>query len=343
MSADRDLYKVLGVGPKASQEEIQKAFRKLARRYHPDKAKNDKRAEERFKEISAAYDVLGDEKKRREYDAMRAGGPFGGFGGGASPFGSAGGGPFGGMSGGPFGGMGGGARPFGGATGRGGQEIFEEIRSGGLGGLGSLFENFFGAGEGGGFESKLRRPRPGQDIETTLEIPFEMAVSGGKQKITVRITEPGPGGGAPVSTSKDVSVKIPAGIQDGQKIRLAGAGQAGPNGGPPGSLLITIRVQPHPVFSREGADIYSKTDIDLKTAILGGTASVRTLDKTISLKIPPGTQPGQKFRLQGQGGPKRDGARGDHYAVIEVRLPKRLSSHQRELFEAFARSLRGDE
>ena len=314
---EHDLYKALGVDSKATQDEIKKAFRRLARKYHPDRAKGDKRAEERFKEINEAHEILTDEKKRREYDMLRTGGPFGGgfnFGGGQFNFGGSAGPDF---------------------------RTFTDIGGGAPGaspggGLGGIFESLFG----GAAEGRNRRPRQGQDVVTTLEIPFELAVRGGAQKITVRMTEPDAGGGLPRSTTKEVNVKIPAGIKDGQKIRLAGAGQSGPNGGPPGSLMITIKVQPHAIFTREGADIHSKVQVDLATALLGGTASVRTLDSTVNLKIPPGTQPGQKFKIRGQGGPKRDGSRDDHYATIEVRLPKELTPDQRRLFDAFVQSLR---
>ena len=309
----RDLYQILGVAPNASNDEIKKAYRRLARQYHPDSNKGDKAAEERFKEISEAYDILKDDKKRRQYDAVRQGGAFsqtgGGFKGG-NPFSRAGGG-----------------------------QSFESFNDLG-GGFSGIFESLFG---GGAAESRMRRPRPGQDIPTTLDIPFEMAVRGGKQKITVRINEPVRGGGPPKVTTKDVTVKIPPGIRDGQKIRLPGAGQPGVFNGAPGSLLITIHVSPHAVFTREGADLYSTVTIDLPTAMLGGTVNVMTLEQTVTLKIPPGTQPGQKFKIRGQGGPKADGARGDHYATVEVRLPKRLDEGQIHLFKSFAETLKGTE
>ncbi|MCX7049232.1 MAG: J domain-containing protein [Candidatus Sumerlaeota bacterium] len=320
---ERDLYKLLGLGATASAEEIKKSFRRLARRYHPDRTKGDKRAEEKFKEISQAYEILGDEKKRKEYDALRRGG----FGGGQY-FG----GPFGG--GGPFPGAGGAPK----SGGRGGS--FETFTDGG--GFSSILESLLG---GGGLKGRFRGepqapPQPAaQDITASLDIPFEMAVRGGKQKITVRMTEPD-ARGIPRETTKDVSVKIPPGIGDGQKIRLSGAGEAGLGSGQAGSLLITIHVLPHPIFTREGPDIHSKVQIDLATSMLGGTASIQTLDKAVTLRIPPGTQPSQTFKLRGQGGPTRDGARGDHYATIEVRLPKDLTERQRVLFEEFAKSLK---
>jgi len=304
---DRDLYKVLGVDEKASPEQIKKAFRRLARRLHPDKTKGDKRAEERFKEVNEAYEILGDEKKRTQYDALRRGpNPFANFGG-------AGTGP----------GRGGG-RAFSGA------DMGDFMKMGGEGGFSSIFESLFG---GGGVGAGLRTPRQGRDIAADLAIPFEMAVRGGAQKITIRTEE----GGAP--STKEVTVKIPSGIKDGQKIRLAGQGDSGAHGGPPGSLMITIHVQPHPAFTRKGADIYSSLKVDLATAMLGGAANVRTIDKTVTLKIPPGTQPGQQFKIRGHGGPLRDGSRADHYATIDVALPGSLDGEQQRLFEAFAQSL----
>ena len=325
---DSDLYKALGVSSNATADEIKKAFRRLARRYHPDKTKGDKRSEEKFKEINQAYEILGDEKKRQEYDALRRGG-FGG--------GSFSGGPFGGS--GPYPGMGPGA---GGPRGGGFGGAFESFTDAG-GGFSSILESLLGGGgsKGGGFRTQSRAPHAqpaSQDITASLDIPFEMAVRGGKQKITVRVAEPD-ARGIPRETTKDVTVKIPPGIGDGQKIRLAGAGEAG-IGGEGSSLLITIHVQPHPIFTREGPDIHSKAEVDLPTAMLGGTASVQTLDKTITLKVPPGTQSGQTFKIRGQGGPTRDGARGDHLATIEVRLPKSLTDRQKALFEEFAKSLK---
>ncbi len=305
-----DYYKVLGVAPTASADEIKKAYRRLAQKYHPDKAGGEKDAEDRFKEIGEAYDVLGDPAKRRNYDAMRQGNPFtrGGRGGG--------------------GGFGGG-NIFGDGMGGGGFENFSGDPQGGFAGI---FESLFGAGA----EGRARRQRPGQDIVTNLEIPFELAVRGGKQKITVRHQDPeNPG----EIKTRDVTIKIPPGVQDGQKIRLAGAGQPGPNGGPAGSLLITVRVGSHTVFTREGSDLFSKVRVDLSTAVLGGQTRVQVLDSHVTLKIPPGTQPGQKFKIRGQGGVKRDGSRGDHFVSIEVVLPKKLTPEQEQRFRAFLDTL----
>jgi DnaJ-class molecular chaperone len=298
--ADRDFYKILGVDSKASAEEIKKAFRRRARQYHPDKTKGDKVAEERFKAISEAYEVLGDVKKRREYDALRSAGPFGGgsFTGGHS-----------------F--AGGDLRNFTGASGFSG--IFDSLFSGGA--------------------ETMRGPRPGKDLRTDLTIPFDLAVRGGKQKITITTSETDPLGAAPRRRSKELTVTIPPGIGDGQTIRLAGAGEPGVNSGPSGSMLITIHVRPHPEFTRKQSDIYSTFRLDLKTAMLGGTAPVKTLDRTVTVKIPPGTQSGQQFKIQGQGGPTRDGARGDHYATAQIVLPDKLTDEQRRRFEAFIESL----
>lgn len=303
---DKDLYRLLGVGESASADEIKKAYRRLARRYHPDRANGGGAGDdERFKEISQAYDILGDDKKRQQYDEMRRYGAFSG--GGRRGFNPS---DFQG-----FGGMGGGG-----------------------GGLGGIFESLFG---GGGMGQSMRAPQPGRDVRAEMSVSFETAVKGGKQPLTLVVNEPNASGQLRAER-KTVSVSVPTGIGDGQKIRLAGQGGPGVNGGPPGSLLITVNVQPHATFTRKGANIYSTVQVDLATAVLGGKVRVKTMDKTVTLNVAPGAQPGQKFKLTGLGGPRRGSGRGDHYVTIEVALPKALSEDQKKSFGAFAATLNGD-
>lgn len=290
----RDFYQILGVGETASQDEIKKQFRKLAKQYHPDRNKGDKAAEAKFKEISEAYDTLSDEKKRSEYDTLRKYGAFGGQGGqpgfDPSQFGR------------------------GGQTGFGGGDNWEEILS-----------QFFGGESpfsGGGSRSRRRTARqsqmPGRDVEAELSISFMDAVSG-----TTRVIQVGP---------KKLNVRIPAGIDEGGRIRLAGQGEPGAFGGPNGDLLITVHVSPDAHFTRKGNDIYSTVEIPFTQAILGTKVPVRTLSKTVTLSIPPGTQPGAMLRLKGQG-ISANGTVGDQYVEVKVSIPSNLTVKQKKMIE----------
>lgn len=353
-------YKVLGVAENAKPEDIKKAYRKLAVKYHPDKNKGDKKAESRFKEISEAYEVLSDEKKRAQYDMMRRGG-FGGAGAAGS------------------------------GTGTAGQAYsFEDI--GGFAGFGDLFGNMFGGGGAGGRGRASAADdygSGGDDIAAEITVPFETAAKGGQQALSFTRTgkcpncngsggQPGTklntcseckgrgtitmgqggfgiqrictacGGKGRIPTSpcvvcrgegiatspRHLTVKIPPGIKDGQTIRLQGEGEAGSHGA--GDLLLTIRVAPHPTFRREEDRIVVDTDIDLATAVLGGEISVPTLDGDVKIKIPAGTQPGTVIRLKERGIYRRNGARGDANVMVKIIIPKHLSPQQRELFKAFA-------
>jgi len=303
-----DFYNVLGVKETASAEEIKKAFRALAKKYHPDRNKGKKDAEERFKEISEAYDTLSDPKKKSEYDVMRQYGAFGGA-------------------------QGAGQNPFGGAfrqSGPGGGR-FEFRTSGGedLGDIGDLFSQFFGGQTGQTSKSRRRTRNPfgeesssesrGNDVQSEITISFMDAIKGATRLIAL------PDG-------KKIRVKIPAGIEDGGKIRLAGQGQPGIFGGEPGDLIITVHIMTDQNFSRKGNDIYTSVVIPFTEAILGTKVNVKTLSKTVSLTVPPGTQPGTVLRLKGQG-LSVNGEQGDLFVEIKVEIPKSLTPEQKKLLE----------
>ncbi len=289
-----DFYQILGVSETASQDEIKKQFRKLAKQHHPDRNKGDKSAEAKFKEISEAYDTLSDEKKRAEYDTMRKYGAFSGqqTGGGFdfSQFGRSGQGTFGGDT----------------------------------SGLEDLLQSFFGGESplGGSTRTKRRtryaQPEPGNDLHADLTVSFMESVNGTTRQIQIG--------------TKKLNVKIPAGIDNEGKIRLSGQGEPGMAGGPNGDLIITVHVAPDPHFTRKGNDIFSSIEIPFTEAIMGSKRSVRTLTKTVSLAIPAGTQPGSKLRLRGQG-ISANGVTGDQYVEVKVTIPKTLTAKQRKMIE----------
>lgn len=272
----KNLYDVLGVSKTASEAEIKSAYRKLARKYHPDLNKDNKEAAEKFKEVSAAYDIIGNKERRQKYDnneidadgkptGFGAGG-FGGDGGFYSSYGS-GGNPFGqGFSGSRRSGMNGGF-DF--------SSIFGE----------DIFSQFAGGAQG--FQGGARRPRKGEDIAYTMKISFLDAANGSEQKVFL--------GG------KNINVKVPAGTKDGQTLRLKGLGQPSMNGGENGDVLITLNVQPHPYFRAEGNDIHIDLPITLKEAVLGAKITVPTLTGKVAVKVPPYSDSGEKLRLKGKG------------------------------------------
>ncbi|MFL5827806.1 MAG: DnaJ C-terminal domain-containing protein [Thermoleophilaceae bacterium] len=301
----RDYYETLGVPRDASEEDIRSAYRRLARQYHPDVNK-EPGAEDRFKEVSEAYEVLRDPEKRERYDRLGANWKAGQDVSGAEGF------DFGDMGG--FGGFGG--------FGNGG-DVRVDFGTGGD--FSDLFEGLFGSRRGRaggrararGFEGFSTR---GGDQEATLELSLEEAARGGKRRITL-------------GDGRDYEVNIPRGVRDGQLIRLAGEGAAGMGGGPRGDLLLRVRIKPHPRFRLEGRDLYTDVPVAPWEAALGATVEVETLEGRGKVKVPAGSSCGRRLRLRGQGMPGPSGDSGDLYATVQIRVPKRLSEEERELFE----------
>ena len=373
MAQTKDYYAVLGVSASATQDEIKKQYRRLAKQYHPDANRNDSRAAERFKEISEAYNVLGDAEKRKQYDEMRRLGAFSGFGG-ARP--------------------GAGARAGAGAGAAGGGGVrFEELDLGGLGGLGGLgdlFSSMFG-GAARGAGGRPRGPERGQTVGTTLEIPFRVAAQGGKVPVELEVNEGCPtchgSGAAPGATlstcpecnwrgsiafgqvgfavnrpcpmchgrgqvpsercptcngtgearaRRKVMITVPPGTDSGSRVRLSGQGGKGASGGPPGDLVITFQVQPDRFYRREGLDIVAPVPLNIAQATLGSRVSVRTLEgKRVTIRIPPGTPSGKRFRVKGQGIAK-NGTRGDLIVETSITVPDRLTPEQEQMMKEFA-------
>jgi len=312
--AKRDYYEVLGVTRTASEKDIRQAYRKLARKYHPDVNPNDKTAEARFKEIGEAYEVLSDKEKRAKYDrfghnwqqmeaqeqaAKQAGFGTGGFGSGPGGF----------------------TWEF--RTGPGGG-------AGDFGGFSDILEQILRGTEGRGRTGFRTRTQPmrGQDLEHPLEVSLAEAFTG-----TTRLLQmEGP-------DLRRLEVKIPAGVKDGSRVRIAGEGGPGVGGGPRGDLYLVISVRPDPTFERKGDDLYVDIPVPLSVLMLGGEAYVPTPKGTrLALKIPPETQNGKLFRLAGQGMPRLgDSGRGDLYARVQAVLPTGLSPRERELFQELAK------
>ncbi len=294
--AKQDYYSVLGVQRGASAKEIKQAYRKLARKYHPDVNPGDPSAEQKFKEISEAYSVLDNPESRSKYDQ---------FGHQAS---------------------GSGFDPF---AGRGAHDFtmgnFRDLfgNQGGFDSFGSIFEDFFGSRQ----PKSQRTAQQTQDLEQMVDISFEDAARG--TTIQLRLSRPN-------GTVDRVQVKIPAGVDTGSRIRVAGKGKAGRYGGASGDLYITTRVRPHTYFTREGNDIICDLPITLGEAMLGAKIDVPTVDGAISMTVPAGTQNGRKFRLRGKGVPNLKGeGQGDQYVKVHVVLPKQLDQRSRELLEEF--------
>lgn len=308
----KDYYEVLGVQRGASSDEMQKAFRTLARKYHPDRNK-DPKAEDRFKEINEAYEVLKDDKKRALYEQY--GPAWKAISEGRQPPPGAENVRF------DFGDMGGaqGMNP------NDLQAIFEQMFAGGGGQVGG-FGGIPGMG-GRGFGARAPRQTRGRDLESTFEVGIEEAFRGGSREIGLSDAESG-------ETTR-ITFKIPAGVRDGQKIRLAGKGHPGARG--PGDLYLTVKLVADERFRFEGADLITPLRVTPWEAALGAVAPLTTLDGEVKLKVPAGTSSGRRIRLRGKGYPREDGERGDLYAALEIAVPETLSDREKELFEALAK------
>ena len=357
MAEKRDYYEVLGIGKNATDAEIKSAYRKLAKKYHPDLNPGNKEAEEKFKEVNEANDVLSDPQKRQRYDQF-------GFAGVDPNYAAANGGGAGGFGGG-----------FGGVD------------------LGDIFGDIFGGGFGGGFSGfgggsstrTANAPRKGHDIQASVILTFEEAAHGCPKKITMnrQDTCPDCGGRGYVVTQqrtpfgvmqsqqpcshcggrgtiirnpcktcrgtgktaarKSLEINIPAGIDDDQNIALRGQGDAGSNGGPAGDVIVHVTVKTDAVFERDGYDVYVRVPITYSQAVLGAEIEVPTVDGKVVQKIPEGTQSGTKFRLRGQGIQYLNGrGRGDQYVIVDVEIPKKLNRTQREALKAFEDSLKDE-
>ena len=301
--AVKDYYNVLGVGKNASDEEIKRAYRKLAMKYHPDRNPNKKEAEERFKEINEAYAVLSDKDKRKQYDTFGAEGfhqrftqedIFRGF-------------DFDEILSNLFGGKG-----------------RREFRFGGRSGFD--FGDYFGGQTG--YQDMGRMPQRGEDIIYEMAISLEEAASGGEKRISYRKN----------GKVEEVSVKIPRGIPSGKKLRLTGKGMEGRNGGPAGDLYLQVSIREHSIFSREGDDLIVEKEISFSEAVLGTTIEVPTLEGMKKVKVPPGTQSHTKMRLKSLGMPHFQAeSKGDEYVKVIVKIPKRVSEKNRGLIQELAK------
>ena len=360
----RDYYEVLGVSKSATADELKKAYRKLAKQYHPDMNPGDKTAEAKFKEINEAYEILSDPEKRSRYDQFGHAGVDPNFGAGGGGFN----GGFGGFD------MG-------------------DID------LGDLFGSFFGGGFGGGGGSRRSGPMKGETLRAAVTISFEEAATGCEKEITLTRSEPcetckgsgcAPGttaeicpdchgsgtiriqrgggtfsfatttqcpkcggtgkiihtpckscnGAGSVRRQRKITVKIPAGIDNGQAISLRGQGGAGKNGGPAGDLIISVTVRPHPQFKRDGTSIYLEQPVTFLQATLGAELEIPTIDGKVKWTLPEGTQPGTTFRLRGKGMPSVNGrGRGDQFVTVDVRVPRNLNHEQKEALRRFGQTM----
>lgn len=305
----KDYYSLLNVSRSATADEIKKAYRKLAMQYHPDKNPGDKKAEEKFKEFSEAYEVLSDPKKREMYDQFGHAGAQGGFGG----FGGAGG---------PFGGAGG----YGAGAGGPGQDPFQDI-------FGDVFSEIFGARGAGAGAGPRRRQAKGSDLRYTLNISFEESALGAEKVISFVRQR-----GGKDETAK-LSVNVPAGVKEDQRLKLAGEGDTPPGGGPAGDLYVIIKVQDHPLFRRQENDIVMDLPVSYTDAILGTSVEIPTLTGKAVIRIPPGTHSGQTFRLKGKGFPKIGGfGSGDMLVRLIVDTPEKINARQKELLEELSKA-----
>ena len=318
----KDYYATLGVTKASTDKEIKQAFRKLARKHHPDVNPGDKQAELRFKEINEAYEVLGDPAKRKKYDELGAnwrlyeqaeaqGGPN----------------PFAGRW--NVGGTGGGGGGFRTMTPEEMEELFGNANP-----FSDFFTTFFGGAEATTGEARRARgrtrQRPGRDVEHEIELSLEDAYHGATRRLSLKQD----------GHARTVDVRIPAGVGEGSRVRVSGEGEHGVGGAASGDLYLRVRLAPHSDFERKGRDLYVKAPVAVTTAVLGGEAEVRTLEgKPVRLRIPPLTQNGQVFRLKGYGMPKvgQPQEKGDLYARVEAQLPTAVSPDERQHYEALAK------
>lgn len=326
----KDYYTILGVPRTANEAEIKKAFRKLAREYHPDVAKDKKRAEEKFKEVNEAYEVLGDSDKRKRYDELganwKSGADF------RPPPGWEG---FPGQRRGGGGGFG---------------KADYEFQFGGTG-FSDFFEQLFGGRRGGGLAEEELAER-GRDIEGDIMVTLDEAMRGSLRSVNVRRPVdcescggtgrhgqrvcPVCGGEGRVSRSETYQVKIPAGVGEGQRLRVAGRGEGGAHGGSAGDLFLRVRLAKHPDFEVDGHNLVYEAPVAPWEAVLGASISVPTLEARVNIRIPPGTQSGQKLRVRGRGLPQRDGGKGDLLVVTRVEVPVQVTDAERALWEKLA-------
>lgn len=305
-----DYYKILGVPRSASEQDIQKAYRKLARQHHPDLAEDKDKAKEKFQTVQQAFSVLSDPEKRKLYDkfgssyermAGNGGQPFGGFGEGGFDF--------------DF------SQMFGGAQ--------SGAQGGGGGGFEDILRQFAGGGGGAAPDPRGRPARPGRDVEQEITVPFQTAIQGGKVSLSLQRG----------SVPETITVTIPAAIDDGKKIRLKGQGEPSATGGPPGDLFIRVRVASHPYFSRKGKNLLVRIPVSLSEAWLGGKITVPTPDGTATLTVPPRSNSGRKLRLKGQGVRPAKEAPGDLLVELEIQLPQKLDADADEQIKKVCDSL----
>lgn len=370
MADKQDYYELLGLSKGASADEIKKAYRKMAVKYHPDKNPGDKAAEEKFKEISGAYEVLSDDQKRRQYDQF-----------GHAAFGAGRGGGGGGMGG--FGGFGGGIDL---------EEALRTFMGAAGGGGGSIFDNFFSGGGGG--HRNPNAPQQGADLRFDLDIDFEEAVLGSKREIRINVNEtcthctgtgaePGSGkrtcsdcggqgqvisgggfvqfrqtcptcrgtgeviekpcskcrGQGLVRNKRSIEIRIPAGVETGSRLRVAGRGEGGRRGGPPGDLYIVLHVREHDFFKRNDLDIICEVPVPFHIAALGGDVSVPTIQGNATLKIPAGTESGKIFRMRGKGVTSPRYGTGDQHIVVKIEIPQSLGGKDKKKFEEMTKIL----
>lgn len=311
----RDYYSTLGIAKTASASDIKRAYRKLARKYHPDLNPGDKTAEAKFKEVNEAHEVLADPEKRRKYDELGANWraydqapPPGGGGPGWSAY--AGGAP--------------GGASYRTMTPEDVQEMFGDADP-----FSDFFHTFFGGAGGPATAGRARggRPRRGRDVEHPVDLTLEEAFAGTTRRVTIKHD----------GHARTVDVRIPAGVKDGARVRAAGEGEAAPPGGSAGDLLLAVRLLPHPRFERRGQDLYTHVTVPITTAVLGGEVTVGTLGgSTLRLRVPELTGSGRVFRLRGHGMPAVGKAdeRGDLFATVDIKVPARLTPEEREHYEA---------